>query len=62
MLLIVLVMAMPVWAGSDDILGAGLNQDKDAEIEIYKVSHTAIRWSLCLPLLAGCLMVGFIHI
>jgi uncharacterized protein (DUF2147 family) len=35
-LLIVLVVAMPVWAGSDDILGAWLNQDKDAKIEIYK--------------------------
>jgi uncharacterized protein (DUF2147 family) len=35
-ILIALVMAMPVWAGSDDILGSWLNQDKDARIEIYK--------------------------
>src|SRR5215469_6007328 len=35
-LVMTVVAAHPVWAGSDDIIGIWFNQDKDAKIEIFK--------------------------
>jgi uncharacterized protein (DUF2147 family) len=35
-LLVVVVAVMPLWAGTDDILGTWLNQKQDAKIDIFK--------------------------
>ncbi|HLH08769.1 MAG TPA: DUF2147 domain-containing protein [Terriglobales bacterium] len=33
---VLVVAAMPLWAGSDEILGVWLNQKQDAKIDVYK--------------------------
>ena len=37
--LLVVLAAIPVWAGSDDILGTWLNQKQDAKIEVFKCGN-----------------------
>ena len=39
LLILALAGAMPLWAGSDDILGTWLNQKQDAKIDVFKCGN-----------------------